>query len=95
MATSAQRRLRPKELRRFGSQRSPHSIPDLTEIQTRSYEAFLQYDVPAQKRKDHGIEGVLREIFPIESYDKTLRWSTSATNWASRATRRMSAGSCV
>ncbi len=73
MATSAQRRLNPKEVRRFGSLRSPHSIPDLTEIQTRSYETFLQYDVPANKRADHGIEGVLREIFPIESYDKTLR----------------------
>ena len=73
MATSAQRRLRPKEIRRFGSSAAPHSIPDLTEIQTRSYEAFLQYDVPRQKRKDQGIEGVLREIFPIESYDKTLR----------------------
>ena len=73
MATSAERRLRPKEVRRFGSLRAPHSIPDLTEIQTRSYEAFLQYDVPPQKRIDQGIEGVLREIFPIESYDKTLR----------------------
>ena len=73
MATSAQRRLRPKEVRRFGSLRDPHPIPDLTEIQTRSYEAFLQYDVPPQKRDDQGIEGVLREIFPIESYDKTLR----------------------
>src|SRR6476659_2018884 len=73
MATSAERRLRPKEVRRFGSLRAPHSIPDLTEIQTRSYEAFLQYDVPHNKRADQGIEGVLREIFPIESYDKTLR----------------------
>ena len=73
MATTAQRRLQPKEIRRFGSQRAPHSIPDLTQIQTRSYEAFLQYDVARQKRKDQGIEGVLREIFPIESYDKTLR----------------------
>ncbi len=73
MATSAERRLRPKEVRRFGSLRAPHAIPDLTEIQTRSYEAFLQYDVPPQKRIDQGIEGVLREIFPIESYDKTLR----------------------
>jgi DNA-directed RNA polymerase beta subunit len=52
--------------------RAPHSIPDLTEIQTRSYEAFLQYDVAPNKRTDQGIEGVLREIFPIESYDKTL-----------------------
>ena len=73
MATTAQRRLQPKEIRRFGSLRPPYPIPDLTEIQTRSYEAFLQYEIPWQKRKDQGIEGVLREIFPIESYDKTLR----------------------
>jgi DNA-directed RNA polymerase subunit beta len=73
MATTAQRRLQPKEIRRFGSLRPPLSIPDLTEIQTRSYDRFLQYEIPAQKRKDQGIEGVLREIFPIESYDKTLR----------------------
>src|SRR3954463_14004810 len=73
MATSAERRLRPKEVRRFGSLRAPHSIPDLTDIQTRSYEAYLQYDVPPQKRADQGIEGVLREIFPIESYDKNLK----------------------
>ena len=73
MATMAQRRLQPKEIRRFGSRRAPHFIPDLTQIQTVSYQAFLQHDVPWQKRKDQGIEGVLREIFPTESYDKTLR----------------------
>ena len=73
MATTAKRRLAPSEVRRFGSLRDPHPIPDLTDIQTRSYETFLQYDVPFEKRSDHGIEGVLREIFPIESYDKTLR----------------------
>src|SRR4030065_70533 len=73
MATSADRRLGPTEVRRFGSLRAPHTIPDLTEIQTRSYEAFLQYDVPTAKRAHQRIEGVLREIFPIESYDKTLR----------------------
>ncbi len=70
MATSAERRLRPKEVRRFGSQRAHYAIPDLTDIQTRSYERFLQHDVA--KRADQGIEGVLREIFPIQSYDKTL-----------------------
>ncbi len=73
MATSAERRLRPKEIRRFGSLREHHAIPDLTVIQTRSYDNFLQYEVPANKRKDEGIESVLREIFPIESYDKNLR----------------------
>jgi DNA-directed RNA polymerase subunit beta len=73
MATSAVRRLQPSEVRHFGSRRISQAIPDLTEIQTRFYDAFLQYDVPSSKRKDQGIEGVLREIFPIESYDKTVK----------------------
>ncbi len=72
MATPTQRRLEPKESRRFGSGREHHPVPDLTQIQTRSYEAFLQSDISSEKRKDHGLEGVLREIFPIESYDKQL-----------------------
>jgi DNA-directed RNA polymerase subunit beta len=73
MATRAVRRLQPSEVRHFGSRRASHSIPDLTEIQTRFYDRFLQYDTPQNKRKDEGIEGVLREIFPIESYDKTVK----------------------
>jgi len=73
MATRAVRRLQPTEIRTFGSSRASQTIPDLTEIQTRFYDAFLQYDVPSSKRKDQGIEGVLREIFPIESYDKTVK----------------------
>jgi DNA-directed RNA polymerase subunit beta len=73
MATSAERRLRPKEIRRFGQTKEYYTIPSLTDIQTRSYETFLQLDIAQEKRKDIGIEGVLREIFPIESYDKTLK----------------------
>ena len=73
MATSAERRLRPQEVRRFGSIQEHYGIPDLTEIQTRSYQAFLQLETATEARKDEGLEGVLREIFPIESYDKTLR----------------------
>ena len=73
MATSAQRRLRPDTVRRFGSRSDQVALPNLTEIQTRGYETFLQFEIPAEKRKDHGLEGVLREIFPIESYDKSLK----------------------
>jgi DNA-directed RNA polymerase subunit beta len=75
MAVTAQRRLETKETRFFGTIRDPYSIPDLTEIQTKSYARFLQYDTPSDKRKDEGLEGVLREIFPIESYDKKLSLS--------------------
>ncbi|MCE9555749.1 MAG: DNA-directed RNA polymerase subunit beta [Planctomycetes bacterium] len=73
MATSAQRRLRPETVRRFGSRSDQVALPNLTEIQTRGYETFLQFETPLEKRKDHGLEGVLREIFPIESYDKSLK----------------------
>ncbi|MDX1945962.1 MAG: DNA-directed RNA polymerase subunit beta [Pirellulaceae bacterium] len=73
MATPVQRRLTYKEVRRFGSGRDAHVMPDLTQIQTESYKAFLQEDLAPEKRKDHGLESVLREIFPIESYDKTIK----------------------
>ena len=73
MATSAERRFQPKESRHFGSHRKPYVTPDLTQIQTRSYDAFLQYEIPLEKREDRGLEGVMREIFPIESYDKSLK----------------------
>jgi len=73
MATTAHRRLEPNSIRKFGSGREYPIPPDLTKIQTASYDAFLQIDVESANRKDAGIEGVLREIFPVESYDKQLR----------------------
>ncbi|MEX2168437.1 MAG: DNA-directed RNA polymerase subunit beta [Pirellulales bacterium] len=73
MAVPAQRRLVTPETRRFGSGREMYPIPDLTQIQTESYERFLQYADGPEKRKDSGLEGVLREIFPIESYDKSIK----------------------
>jgi len=74
MATaSTVRRITPPKSRNFGKILDEYPIPDLTEIQTRSYERFLQADLPAESRADSGLEGVFREIFPIESYDKTLK----------------------
>ena len=72
MAVTAQRRLDTQEIKKFGSGRESLAIPDLTQIQTASYDYFLQNEVASDKRNDSGLEGVLREIFPIESYDKTL-----------------------
>ncbi|MEM7784007.1 MAG: DNA-directed RNA polymerase subunit beta, partial [Planctomycetota bacterium] len=75
MATPVERRLTPESVRVFGSGRKYQIPPDLTKIQTHSYDAFLQSDVEAEKRKNQGIESVLQEIFPIESYDKKLSLS--------------------
>src|ERR1700756_5714822 len=67
------RRIIPAKKRNFGRIFDEFSVPDLTQIQTRSYERFLQADLPGDKRVDAGLEGVFREIFPVESYDKTLK----------------------
>ncbi len=72
MPVPATRTIVPANARNFGRFGDTEPVPNLTDIQTRSYDRFLQLDVPPEKRTPTGLEGVLREIFPIESYDKTL-----------------------
>jgi DNA-directed RNA polymerase subunit beta len=72
MATPVQRRIYPENVRVFGSGREHFATPNLTSIQTDSYASFLQEDLTSDKRKAQGLESVLREIFPIESYDKQV-----------------------
>ena len=67
------RRIIPSRSRNFGRIHDDFPVPDLTQIQTHSYERFLQADEPPEQRTDSGLESVFREIFPIESYDKTLK----------------------
>ncbi|MDR3199617.1 MAG: DNA-directed RNA polymerase subunit beta [Planctomycetaceae bacterium] len=73
MATPSQSRIHFHEVHKFGAQNSTYDIPDLTILQTQSYRRFLQEDVPPLKRENVGLESVLREIFPIETFDKSIR----------------------
>ena len=52
MPIKAQRRLEPTNIHRFGRGFDAHPIPDLTAIQTASYEAFQQADIDSDKRKE-------------------------------------------
>src|SRR5262245_47656586 len=61
------------ETKHFGRFQSILDVPSLTDIQTKSYEDFLQVDVPFNRRLEHGLESILRETFPILSYDKTMQ----------------------
>src|SRR5262245_59483047 len=73
MPIPANRTVIPDQSRNFGRFGDTVEVPNLTDIQIRSYERFLQLDIPPEKREPLGLEGVLREIFPIESYDMSLK----------------------
>ncbi len=49
-------------------------IPNLVEVQTAAYDRFLQLNKPHDQRDPElGLEALLREVFPIESYDGNTR----------------------
>src|SRR5216110_2809882 len=54
----------------FGSIKEAIEPPNLIEVQANSYVDFLQKDVSYSKRKNHGLQAVFKEVFPIESYDE-------------------------
>ena len=53
----------------FGKLQEIITPPNLIENQIVSFKEFLQLDTPVSQRKPYGLEGVFREVFPIESYD--------------------------
>ena len=45
-------------------------MPNLVDLQLKAYEDFLQNEIPSISRENKGLEAIIREICPIESYDK-------------------------
>ena len=59
-------------IRSFGRYPEILDVPNLVEIQTKAYIDFLQADTASANRADLGLEQLLKEVFPIYSYDKTM-----------------------
>ncbi|HKX46068.1 MAG TPA: DNA-directed RNA polymerase subunit beta [Planctomycetota bacterium] len=59
-------------VRTFARYQEIIEVPDLVEIQRKAYDEFLAVDVPQASRHAEGLESLLREVFPIYSYDKTM-----------------------
>jgi DNA-directed RNA polymerase subunit beta len=57
--------------RSFGHIKKIIEIPNLIEIQKRSYDEFLQRSVPPSDRRDTGLQGVFRSVFPIKDFNET------------------------
>ncbi len=60
------------ERRYYGTIEEVIEPPNLIEVQSKSYEDFLQKEIPASQREDAGLQAVFREIFPIKSYDEAI-----------------------
>jgi DNA-directed RNA polymerase subunit beta len=55
----------------FGKINRIIEIPNLIDIQKRSYDKFLQATVPAHERDEFGLQGVFRSVFPIRDFNGT------------------------
>jgi DNA-directed RNA polymerase subunit beta len=71
MAQQAQVTSNLRLRRSFGKIRKIIDIPNLIEIQKRSYEEFLQLGVPLEERRDSGLQAVFRSVFPIKDFNET------------------------
>jgi DNA-directed RNA polymerase subunit beta len=57
----------------FAKLKEIYPMPHLLDIQTLSYEEFLQRDIRPEARKPIGLQEAFLEVFPIESFDKRFR----------------------
>jgi DNA-directed RNA polymerase subunit beta len=55
----------------LGKVKTAVEIPNLIDIQKTSYDKFLQSDIAPKERKDIGLQGVFKSVFPIRDFDGT------------------------
>ncbi len=69
MASQIQKNFRARKS--FAKLKHVIEIPNLIDIQKRSYDKFLQIDIPIDKREDMGLQGVFKSVFPIKDFSET------------------------
>ncbi|HET6490390.1 MAG TPA: DNA-directed RNA polymerase subunit beta [Syntrophales bacterium] len=52
----------------FGRIQKIIDVPNLIDIQMKSYEKFLQMDTPLEKRGNFGLQGAFKSIYPISDF---------------------------
>ena len=57
----------------YGKRRVVQEVPYLLATQLESYTAFLQAELPADRRKDDGLQAAFKSIFPISSHNDMAR----------------------
>lgn len=72
MAIPVVRTIEPNEVREMGRVSILGAGDAFCDIQRRSYAKFLQSGIAAKDRTPVGLEGILREVFPIRSFDGSV-----------------------
>ena len=54
----------------FGKSQAILAVPNLLQTQTRSYAEFLQLETKPNDRRERGLHGALKSVFPIVSYSR-------------------------
>ena len=54
----------------FGKSQAILEVPNLLQTQIRSYAEFLQLETRADERRERGLHGALKSVFPIVSYSR-------------------------
>ncbi len=57
----------------FSKIRTHIEIPDLVEVQRRSYEEFLQAEASADHREEKGLHAAFKSVFPIMDYNNSTK----------------------
>src|SRR4030042_773596 len=52
----------------FAKIRTTLPVPDLIEVQKRSYDEFLQMDLLPDEREENGLQAIFKQVFPILDY---------------------------
>lgn len=61
---------KPPERVSYSKREDIIDLPNLIEIQIKSYNQFLQAEKLGEEREEIGLEEIFKEIFPIKSYDE-------------------------
>ena len=73
-ATKVRQMERERLVRSFAKRGDTTEVPDLWQVQKAAYSRFLQVESdPEERVAKYGLEALLQEIFPIESYDETMK----------------------
>ncbi|KAA0258480.1 DNA-directed RNA polymerase subunit beta [Deferribacter autotrophicus] len=62
--------IKPIERFNFSKIKKVLEVPDLLEVQKKSYAEFLQMDKDPSEREDKGLEAVFKEVFPITDFNE-------------------------